>query len=196
MKMQSRLAGILAAITLATTPLWQSLGAEEAGDEAMSSSPVIVDATELIAVLSPTEGNQAAGVVTFKSAGKGKVEVNGNLSGLSPNSKHAIHIHQYGDLTSKDGKSAGDHYNPLDHKHALPDQEVRHAGDFGNLDADANGNATMKLVVSNISLAGRLNPIIGRGLVVHAKPDDGGQPSGNAGDRIAVGVIGVRNPKD
>ena len=177
-------------------PLWQSRAAEEVTDEAMSSAPVIVDATELVAVLSPTEGNQAAGVVTFKSAGKGKVEVKANLSGLPPNSKHAIHIHQYGDLTSKDGKSAGDHYNPLGHQHALPDQKVRHAGDFGNLESDANGNATMKLVVDNISLAGRLSPIIGRGLVVHAKPDDGGQPSGNAGDRIAVGVIGVRNPKD
>lgn len=196
MKKQSNLAGILAAITFAFVPLWQSRAAEEVTDEAMSSAPVIVDATELVAVLSPTEGNQAAGVVTFKSAGKGKVEVKADITGLTPNSKHAIHIHQYGDLTSKNGKSAGDHYNPLGHEHALPDQKVRHAGDFGNLDADANGNATMKLVVSNISLAGQLSPIIGRGLVVHAKLDDGGQPSGNAGDRIAVGVIGVRNPKD
>jgi superoxide dismutase, Cu-Zn family len=196
MKMQSNFAGILSAFILAMMPLSQSRAAEDVTDEAMSSAPVIVDATELVAVLSPTEGNQATGVVTFKSAGKGKVEVKADISGLTPNSKHAIHIHQYGDLTSKDGKSAGDHYNPLGHEHALPDQKVRHAGDFGNLDADANGNATMKLVVSNISLAGRLSPIIGRGLVVHAKPDDGSQPSGNAGDRIAVGVIGVRNPKD
>jgi Cu-Zn family superoxide dismutase len=196
MKKQSNLAGILAAITFAIMPLWQSRAAEEVTDEAMSSAPVIVDATELVAVLSPTEGNQTAGVVTFKSAGKGKVEVKATLTGLPPNSKHAIHIHQYGDLTSKDGKSAGDHYNPLGHKHALPDEKVRHAGDFGNLESDASGNATMQLVVDNISLAGRLSPIIGRGLVVHAKPDDGSQPSGNAGDRIAVGVIGVRNPKD
>ena len=196
MKIQANLAEILVAITFATVPLWQSQAAEEVTDEAMSSAPVIVDATELVAVLSPTEGNQAAGVVTFESAGKGKVEVKANITGLSPNSKHAIHIHQYGDLTSKDGKSAGDHYNPLGHQHALPDKKVRHAGDFGNLDADANGNATLRLVVDNISLAGRLSPIIGRGVVVHAKVDDGSQPTGNAGDRIAVGVIGVRNPKD
>jgi superoxide dismutase, Cu-Zn family len=196
MKKQSNLAGILAAISIAIMPLWQSRAAEEVTDEAMSSAPVIVDATELVAVLSPTEGNQAAGVVTFKSAGKGKVEIKANLTGLSPNSKHAIHIHQYGDLTSKDGKSAGDHYNPLGHEHGLPDKKIRHAGDFGNLESDASGNATMQLVVDNISLAGRLSPIIGRGVVVHAKPDDGSQPSGNAGDRIAVGVIGVRNPKD
>jgi superoxide dismutase, Cu-Zn family len=196
MNTQANLAGILVAITFATVPLWQSRAAEEETDEAMSSAPVIVDATELVAVLSPTEGNHAAGVVTFESAGKGKVEVKANITGLSPNSKHAIHIHQYGDLTSKDGKSAGDHYNPMGHQHALPDKKVRHAGDFGNLDADADGNATLRLVVDNISLAGRLSPIIGRGVVVHAKADDGSQPSGNAGDRIAVGVIGVRNPKD
>lgn len=194
--MQSHFAGILSALTLAMMPLWQAHAADEVTDEELSSAPVIVDATELVAVLSPTEGNQAAGVVTFKSAGKGKVEIKADISGLSPNSKHAIHVHQYGDLTSKDGKSAGDHYNPLGHQHALPDQKVRHAGDFGNLEADANGNATMTLVVSNISLAGQLSPVIGRALVVHAKVDDGGQPSGNAGDRIAVGVIGVRNPKD
>jgi Cu-Zn family superoxide dismutase len=196
MNIQRNLAGIFTAITFATVPLWQSRAAEEVTDDAMASAPVIVDATELVAVLSPTEGNQAAGVVTFKSAGKGKVEVKANLTGLTPNSKHAIHIHQYGDLTSKDGKSAGDHYNPLGHEHGLPDKKIRHAGDFGNLEADASGNATMLLVVDNISLAGRLSPIIGRGVVVHAKPDDGSQPSGNAGDRIAVGVIGVRNPKD
>ena len=196
MKKQSNLAGILAAITFAIMPLWHSRAAEEVTDEAMSSAPVIVDATELVAVLSPTEGNQTAGVVTFKSAGKGKVEVKANISGLSPNSKHAIHIHQYGDLTSKDGKSAGDHYNPLGHKHALPDEKVRHAGDFGNLDADANGNATMHVGRRQYFAGWTLSPIIGRGLVVHAKLDDGSQPSGNAGDRIAVGVIGVRNPKD
>jgi Cu-Zn family superoxide dismutase len=196
MKIQRNLAGIFAAITFAAVSPLHLLAAEGAADEAMDSAPVIVDATELVAVLSPTDGNQAAGIVTFKSAGKRKVEVTANLTGLPPNSKHAIHIHQYGDLTSKDGKSAGDHYNPLGHQHGLPDNKERHAGDFGNLESDASGNATMQLVVDNISLAGRLSPIIGRGVVVHAKADDGSQPSGNAGDRIAVGVIGVRYPKD
>ena len=170
--------------------------AEEPVDEAMDTSPVIVDATELVAVLAPTEGNQTTGVVTFKPVDKGKVEIEAKLTGLPPNSKHAIHIHQYGDLTSKDGKSAGDHYNPMHHPHALPDKKERHAGDFGNLETDENGNADFKLTVDNISLAGRMNPIIGRGIVVHAKADDGSQPTGNAGDRLAVGVIGVRNPKD
>ena len=194
MRTNARLSSILASLIFALGP--PLLLGKEPVDEAMESSPVIVDATELVAVLSPTEGNQTTGVVTFRSVDKGHVEIDAQLTGLSPNSKHAIHIHQYGDLTSKDGKSAGDHYNPMHHPHALPDKENRHAGDFGNLESDQNGNANFKLTVDNISLAGRLNPIIGRGVVVHAKPDDGSQPTGNAGDRLAVGVIGVRNPKD
>ena len=195
MRTKARLFSILASLILTVGPPLLSI-AEEPVDEAMESSPVIVDATELIAVLSPTEGNQTTGVVTFKPADKGKVEIEARLTGLLPNSKHAIHIHQYGDLTSKDGKSAGDHYNPMHHPHALPDKENRHAGDFGNLESDQNGNADFKLTVDNISLAGRLSPIIGRAVVVHAKVDDGSQPTGNAGDRIAIGVIGVKNPKD
>jgi Cu-Zn family superoxide dismutase len=195
MRINTRLSSVLASLILTTAPPLLSI-AKEPVDEAMEVSPVIVDATELVAVLSPTEGNQTTGVVTFKSAEKGQVAIEAQLSGLPPNSKHAIHIHQYGDLTSKDGKSAGEHYNPMHHPHALPDKEERHAGDFGNLESDQNGNANFKLTVDNISLAGRLSPIIGRAVVVHAKADDGSQPSGNAGDRIAVGVIGVRNPKD
>jgi superoxide dismutase, Cu-Zn family len=183
----------VAVVFLTSLPL---RAAEEETDQAMASAPVIVDATELVAVLSPTEGNQASGVVRFEPGENGKVNVTANVSGLAPNSKHAIHIHQYGDLTSKDGKSAGDHYNPMGHQHGLPDKKLRHAGDFGNIEADASGNATLRLTVDNLSLAGRLSPIIGRAVVVHAKPDDGSQPSGNAGDRIAVGVIGVKNPKD
>ena len=195
MRINAPFSSILASLILTTAPALLLI-AKEPLDEAMQASPVIVDATELIAVLSPTEGNQTTGVVTFKSAENGQVAIEAQLAGLPPNSKHAIHIHQYGDLTSKDGKSAGDHYNPMHHPHALPDQEDRHAGDFGNLESDQNGNANFKLTVDNISLAGRLSPIIGRGVVVHAKPDDGSQPTGNAGDRLAVGVIGVRNPKD
>jgi Cu/Zn superoxide dismutase len=82
---------------------------------------VIVDATELVQ-FSPTVGNQAAGVVTFKSvdeAGGGRAKTVGSDS----NSKHAIHIHQYGDLTSEDGERR-DHHNPMDHQHALPDSAI------------------------------------------------------------------------
>ena len=73
-------------------------------------------------------------------------------------------------------------------------KEMRHAGDLGNLTADNDGKAHYEITVSNISVAGMKNPIIGRGVIVHAKVDDGSQPVGNAGGRIACGVIGVANP--
>ena len=77
--------------------------------------------------------------------------------------------------------------------HYLPETEQRHAGDLGNLTADNDGKAHYELTVKNISVAGTKNPVIGRGVIVHAKVDDGGQPVGNAGGRIACGVIGVAN---
>ena len=77
-----------------------------------------------------------------------------------------------------------------------PDDAKRHVGDFGNLKADSTGNASYKRVDNVISLNGR-NSIIGRSLIVHAKPDDfkTQQPPGNAGDRIGCGVIGIGDPK-
>jgi Cu-Zn family superoxide dismutase len=71
---------------------------------------------------------------------------------------------------------------------------MRHAGDFGNLKSNANGTAALDLTVDNISINDPKNPIIGHAVIVHAKMDDGGQPTGNAGARVACGVIGWANP--
>jgi len=144
----------------------------------------------LTAVMMPTEGNTAHGTIHFKTTKKG-VHITGTFTGLSANAHHAIHIHEFGDLTANDGTATGGHYNPEGHDHGLLDQEHRHAGDLGNLKTDADGNATIDLHVSNITLAHMNNPIIGRGVIIHAKKDDGGQPTGNAGARIAQGVIGI-----
>lgn len=146
---------------------------------------------KLVAQLSPTQGNQTSGSILFESMADGTVKITAEVSGLKPNAKHAIHIHEYGDLRATDGTMTGGHYNPENHDHALPDQEMRHAGDMGNLMANAEGIAKFTLIVDNISLAGSENPIIGRGVIVHAGTDDGGQPTGNAGARIAQGVIGI-----
>lgn len=148
----------------------------------------------LIAVLQPTAGNEAHGTVVFERQGRNEVRITARVRGLEPNAEHAIHVHEFGDMRSDDGTSAGGHYNPEGHPHALPHAAERHAGDFGNLEADSNGEAVLTLTVDNISLAGRNNPVIGRAVIVHAQPDDGGQPTGNAGPRIAAGVIGVVNP--
>ncbi len=143
-----------------------------------------------VAVLHPTASNKANGVIHFTRQGDA-VRVQAQFAGLTPNGKHGFHIHEFGDCTADNGTSAGGHYNPEGHDHALPESAMRHAGDLGNLEADAKGNASLDITVSNITIAGTHNPILGRGVIVHANADDGGQPVGNAGARIACGVIGV-----
>ena len=146
--------------------------------------------TNAVCVVRPTEGNRCFGVVRFTQTGR-KVRVVADISGLSPNAQHAIHIHTYGDATSPDGKSAGGHYNPEEHAHGLPGQAARHAGDLGTLVANNNGTSHYEIVADNITIAGPHNPIIGRAIIVHAKRDTGVQPTGGAGARIACGVIGI-----
>jgi len=148
----------------------------------------------LVAVMTATADNKAHGTVTFTSTENG-IQVDANIAGLTPGD-HAIHIHQFGDLRKKDGKGTGGHYNPEGHDHALPSTEMRHAGDLGNLSADADGNASYSITIDNVTLDGAHNPIIGRGVIIHAKVDDGGQPTGNAGARVSQGVIGYSQPSD
>lgn len=145
-------------------------------------------------MLAPTAGNNVAGALRFQER-DGKVLISGEVRGLSANGRHAIHIHEFGDASAADGEAAGGHYNPEGHPHAGLDTAHRHAGDLGNLLADAAGTCQVRISVDNLSIAGARNPIIGRSVVIHAKEDDlTSQPSGNAGPRIAVGVIGVAKP--
>ena len=149
-----------------------------------------VEIERAIAVVTATEGNQVSGIVTFQQK-EGHVLVNAKLNGLNPNQKHGFHVHEYGDISAKDGKSAGGHYNPDGHPHGLPPTKMRHAGSFGNIQADENGQAIFTLEDDTISVSGHQNPIIGRAVVVHAKEDIGAQPTGAAGPRIGTGVIGI-----
>lgn len=146
--------------------------------------------TELIAVVVPTSGSKLQGSVTFKKVKEG-VEVTAKVSGFEPNTEHGFHIHEFGNVGAADGTSTGGHYNPEGHDHGMPDAAMKHAGDLGNLKANADGVAEKTVLIKDVTLAGAKNPVIGRGIVIHAKVDDGGQPTGNAGDRIGVGVIGI-----
>ena len=180
--------GALALASLACAGAAQP--AHQPADHANPAPSPFAHVDALVAVIYPTQGNDVRGVVRFTPTDHG-VKVVADVTGLEPNSEHGFHIHEYGDATAPDGTSAGGHYNPEGHDHALPGQSPRHAGDLGNLKADASGRAHLEVVVTNISLAGPSNPIIGRGLIVHAEPDDGGQPTGNAGARVGIGVIGI-----
>src|SRR5207247_5722445 len=137
---------------------------------------------QAVAVLHATAGNKCQGTVRFTQDG-GSVKVVADIKGLVPGQKHAFHIHQFGDCSSSDGMSAGGHYNPENHEHGLPEAENRHAGDLGNLQADNDGKAHYEITVKNISVAGLKNPIVGGGVIVHAKVDEGSQPGGNTGAR-------------
>jgi len=143
-----------------------------------------------VAVIQPGNGYNARGNVLFEQDGA-EVIIKVNISGLNSNSYHGFHIHEFGDIRSQDGKSAGGHYNPDDFPHALPPEKKRHAGSFGNLISDPNGNVDTTFTDDTFSISGQFNPVLGRSVVVHAKRDDGGQPTGNAGARIGFGVIGI-----
>lgn len=153
------------------------------------------DVTTAIASVRPTEGNAAKGMVTFIDV-DGGVRVRAQISGLTPNAKHGFHIHEFGYCGSADATCTGGHYDPeKSGHHALPGASTaHHAGDMGNLVADASGKASYDAVIKGISVAGK-NAIIGRAIIIHAQPDDGGQPTGNAGARVGVGDIGIAQPE-
>lgn len=123
------------------------------------------------------------------------VSVSGKLTGLEKG-LHGFHVHVYGDNTNG-CTSAGSHFNPGNKTHGGPTDHERHAGDLGNITADGSGTANVSISDGKISLQGDLN-VIGRTIVVHAKPDDLGKggdeeskKTGNAGARLACGVIGI-----
>ena len=145
--------------------------------------------SKAVCVLTPTEGSNVKGLVTFTQTDAGLLIV-ADVEGLSEG-KHGFHIHEFGDISKSDGTSAGGHFNPEHKDHAGPEDEIRHAGDFGNIIADANGNAHYERVDSLISFKG-INNIIGRSIIIHADEDDlVSQPTGDAGGRVAQGVIGI-----
>jgi len=163
------------------------------GGKSTSAAPAAGDAVAYATcTLEPTQGHATRGTVTFTEMKDGSVKVVADLTGLVPAQQHAMHVHEKGDCSAPDASSAGSHYNPGGHDHGLPPGEPRHAGDLGNVTADANGAAHYELTITNVSVKGAKNPIDGRAVIVHAKPDDGGQPVGNAGGRIACGVILAR----
>ena len=145
--------------------------------------------SKAIAVLHPTGANKVSGTVTFIPVAGG-VQVHAELTGLAPG-KHGFHVHEFGDCSAADGSSAGAHFNPTNQPHAGPDAAARHEGDMGNIEADASGSAKLDYVDHQVSLTNDAKSVIGRSVVVHAKPDDlKTQPSGDSGARIACGVIG------
>ncbi|MEY4640169.1 MAG: hypothetical protein RLZZ227_163 [Pseudomonadota bacterium] len=146
------------------------------------------------AIIQPTRGNRVSGVVVFiqESEGDERIRVVGKLVGI-PEGQHGIHLHEFGDCTAPDAASAGEHYNPDGTMHGAPDAAVRHVGDFGNLGAAADATASFDFYDEKIALTGT-NSVVNKAFIVHAGADDlTTQPSGDAGDRIACGIV---NPQE
>lgn len=141
-----------------------------------------------VADLQPLKDSGVSGQVRFTQSGD-KVRVVASVKGLKPG-LHGFHIHEKGDCSAPDGMSAGGHFNPHGKKHGAPSATERHGGDLGNLGAGADGNAKLSLEVDGITIGAGAGNIVGRGVIVHADPDDfTTQPTGNAGGRVACAVI-------
>ncbi len=140
------------------------------------------------AELHPTKGSKVKGKVTFTSVEEGGVRIVADIEGLSPG-KHGFHVHEHGDCSAHNASSAGGHFNPDNKAHGAPNAAIRHVGDLGNIEADKNGHAHYDVVDHVIALEGT-NNIIDKAVIVHEKEDDfKTQPTGNAGEKVACGVI-------
>jgi Cu-Zn family superoxide dismutase len=140
----------------------------------------------------PKSGSKTKGAVTFTDDGKGAIVFRIEIKDAPPG-MHAVHIHEKGDCSSPDGKSAGDHWNPMHAEHGkwgAPGDHF-HLGDIGNLEVKPDGTGTLTLETNKWTAGGGgVNDIVGHAVVVHGAIDDfKTQPTGNAGPRIGCGVI-------
>lgn len=159
---------------------------QESDVPAVQAEAVLNDVS---ATLAPVGESGVSGVVQFQKTDDG-VRVTADVTGLTPG-KHGFHIHEFGNCTAPDASSAGGHYNPTGSRHGAPGDAERHMGDLGNLVADSTGAAYYERVDSMLELSGD-HSIVGRAVVVHAGEDDlTSQPTGDAGGRVACGVIGI-----
>jgi len=131
------------------------------------------------------------GTATFSEKSNG-VQLDLKVSNLPPG-LHGFHIHAVGKCEAPDFASAGPHLNPEGKQHGWDNPLGHHLGDLQNLNVGPDGKANVRVLVPGVTLGEGANSLFhegGTALVIHAKPDDGKtDPAGNAGARIACGVI-------
>jgi superoxide dismutase, Cu-Zn family len=156
------------------------------------ATPASSSAREAVAILASASGSLVSGKLVLVPMGDG-VHVTGEVGGLKPGDIRGFHIHEKGDCSAADASSAGGHFNPGAQAHGRAGQGAHHAGDTDNLVADGRGVARVDAHVRGLTLGGgAANDIAGRAFIVHAAADDyATQPTGNAGARVACGVIRV-----
>ena len=131
--------------------------------------------------------SKSIGTATLTQTPHG-VLISVDLHGMTPG-VHAIHLHETGKCEPP-FKTAGGHFNPAHKQHGFLQAEGAHGGDLPNLDVPANGKVKAEVIAHDVTIEGSLLDADGAALVVHAKADDyKTQPAGDAGDRVACGVI-------
>lgn len=190
-------------LTIAMTCSLLALGATSAlAQQPGSKSPPPPQAQPHPQAAAPTAtatlkdaSGKPVGTVTLRQAAHG-VLLTGSLSGLPPG-EHAFHVHEVG-LCEPPFKSAGAHFNPSGHEHGIDNPKGMHAGDLPNIYVSPSGEAKFDdFLLRDVSLLpgtkGSLFDKDGSSIIIHAAPDDyRSNPAGNAGDRIACGVIEKR----
>ena len=128
------------------------------------------------------------GTATFTQEGA-QTTASFHLTG-APAGTHAIHVHETGECTPPDFTSAGGHFNPAAVDHACPPTTPRHAGDFGNVEIAEDGTGHLEIATDLATVAAGPDSVVGKAVVLHEHQDDcSTQPTGDAGGRLACGVI-------
>jgi Cu-Zn family superoxide dismutase len=175
----------------APPPPAATVAATPAPAPAAPAEPPKAEPRTLEVTIEAKSGSKLSGKATLSEV-EGGVKVVLSVEGVTPGGDHGAHVHEKGDCSAPDGASAGGHFNPQGNEHALPTVAKRHLGDLGNLKIGKDGKGSLEITIPGANLkAGDPNSFAGKSIIVHAKKDDGGQPTGNAGGRIGCGVIGA-----
>jgi Cu-Zn family superoxide dismutase len=141
------------------------------------------------ATIEPRSGSTVTGTATFTELPSGGVHVHVHVDHAPPGT-HGLHVHEKGDCSDPEAKSAGGHFNPGGMPHAGPTASQRHAGDLGNIEVKENGSGDLDLDTDMLTVKPGANSVVGRSVIFHEKTDDmTTQPTGNAGGRLGCGVI-------
>jgi Cu-Zn family superoxide dismutase len=182
----------IALMAAATVVFLAACGTAPPPKPAKAEVPTLSTAKQAVVNLASASGSLVSGKIVVVPMVDG-VHLTGTVGGLPPHSTHGFHVHEKGDCSSADASSAGPHFNPFAAEHGKAESGAHHAGDMDNVAANAEGVVNVDVRVRGVTLGGgAVNDIASRALVVHAAPDDyTSQPAGNAGARVACGVIKI-----